>query len=219
MTRPLPTFKIWLAITMSFFCARSFSATQMEIDKTVSHLNRVNFIKGQFTQLKKLQGLTYSLKAQGHFIFWKNQGLYLATEKPFFNAFTITSAAMINWQETGEASIAQEQTGIIQHEINKTLLAFFSADIKAIEQKFSADWIFNNENWQLTLTPKLEIIQKNMRQAVIQGNRYMESLKLIAGNGDITTITFSAHEESKAPSAEECRRFYLSPQAACKMYQ
>jgi hypothetical protein len=214
----LPAIRIWLTLIAVFFCHCSFSATQVQIDKVVAELNGVNFVKGDFTQQKKLKGLKYPLKAQGHFIFWKNKGLYLATEKPFFNAFTITTTEMINWQENGDASVAHEQFGIVQHEINKTLLAFFGADVKLIQQRFDTEWAFDKENWQLTLMPKLEIIQKNMQQAVIQGSRYMQALRLVAGNGDITTIEFSSHEESGGPSALDCRWFYSDAKASCGIY-
>jgi outer membrane lipoprotein-sorting protein len=209
--------------TMIVFALLSFStatqaAEQTKIDQVVKQVNDIKFIKGQFTQLKKLQGVAYPLKAQGHFMFWKGQGFYLATEKPFFNAMTITGASMINWQADGTGTLAQEQIGIIQREVNKTLLAFFSADLELIQQRFSADWVFDKDNWQLTLTPKLDVIQKNMRSAVIQGNNYVQGLTVTAGNGDETTIEFNEQQERAEPSAAECRWFYLQEQDACSKF-
>src|SRR5690606_26022692 len=99
---------------------------------------------------------------QGTFVFWRGKGLYIATEKPFFNALTITGSDIITWQQNGTGTIAAEQTGLIQREINKTLLAFFSADIALIQQRFIDNWVFEEAQWQLTLTPRLELIKKNM---------------------------------------------------------
>ncbi len=203
----------------TLLCSPALAVNQVQIDKVITHLNGINFIQGQFTQQKKLTGLSYPLKAQGHFMFWKMQGLHLATEKPFFNAMTITSNAMINWQADGTGAIAQEQSGIIQREINKTLLAFFSADIALIQQRFSTEWIFDKEQWQLTLIPKLDIIQKNMRSAVIHGNNNLQGLTVVAGNGDETTIEFTSQIESAAPTAAECRWFSLQPQELCSAFK
>lgn len=213
--RPLHNIIVFalLSLTMA-----TQAAEQTKIDQVVKKINDIKFIEGQFTQLKKLQGVAYPLKAQGHFMFWKGQGFYLATEKPFFNAMTITGTSMINWQADGTGTLAQEQIGIIQREVNKTLLAFFSADIELIQQRFSADWVFDKDNWQLTLTPKLDVIQKNMRSAVIHGNNYVQGLTVTAGNGDETTIAFSAQQEHAEPRAAECRWFYLQAQDACSKF-
>jgi hypothetical protein len=91
-------------------------------------------------------------------------------------------------------------------------LAFFSADIDLIQQRFSAEWIFDKDNWQLTLTPKLDVIQKNMRTAVIHGDKYVQGLTVTAANGDETTIEFNSQQERSAPIAAECHWFYLPAQ-------
>jgi outer membrane lipoprotein-sorting protein len=208
------------AITLALlsFTMTTQAADQTKIDQVVKKVNDIKFIEGQFAQQKKLQGVAYPLKAQGHFMFWKGQGFYLATEKPFFNAMTITGTSMINWQADGTGTLAQEQIGIIQREVNKTLLAFFSADIELIQQRFSANWVFDKDNWQLTLIPKLDVIQKNMRSAVIHGNNYVQGLTVTAGNGDETTIEFSGQQERAEPSNAQCRWFYLQAQDACSKF-
>ena len=215
----LAFFNMLALLLGSLLCSIAFADNQAKIDKVITHLNGINFIQGQFIQQKKLAGLAYPLKAEGHFMFWKIHGLYLATEKPFFNAMTITGNAMINWQADGTGNVAQEQSGIIQREINKTLLAFFSADIALIQQRFSTEWIFEKENWQLTLIPKLDIIQKNMRSAVIHGNENLQGLTVVAGNGDATTIEFTSQTESAAPTAAECHWFYLQSQEPCVAFK
>ncbi len=208
-----------LLLTLSLFHSLVRADTQSQIDKVIARLNSISFVQGQFAQEKKLTGLAYALKAQGHFMFWKAQGLYLATDKPFFNAMTITSTSMINWQADGSGSIAQEQSGIVQREINKTLLAFFSADIALIQQRFNTTWVFDNDKWQLTLVPKLDVILKNMRSAVIHGDNNLQGLSVVAGNGDQTTLAFSAQIVRVAPSAADCRWFYLQAEEACNKFK
>src|SRR6478736_9060236 len=77
---------------------------QEKITATIEKLRSFNLVQGEFQQQKTLKGLSYPLKTQGHFVFWKSHGLYLANEKPFFNATTITTEAMINWQADGKGS-------------------------------------------------------------------------------------------------------------------
>jgi len=203
-----------LGVGLLLACATQ-ADTQAQIDQVVKRLSDIAVVQGGFNQQKKLQGLAYSLNAQGQFIFWRGQGLYIATEKPFFSAMTITGGDIINWQQNGTGSIATEQSGLIQREINKTLLAFFSADIALIQQRFIADWVFVQDKWQLTLTPRLDLIKKNMRTAVMNGDQFLQKLVVTAANGDETTIVFHSQVESAVPTSAQCHWFYLQPQDAC----
>lgn len=196
-------------------CCTAQADAQAQIDQVVKRLSEIEVVQGAFNQQKKLQGLAYSLNAQGKFIFWRAHGLYIATEKPFFNAMTITGSDIISWQQNGTGSIAAEQSGLIQREINKTLLAFFSADIALIQQRFIADWVFEQEQWQLTLTPRLDLIKKNMRIAVMNGDQFLQKLVVTAANGDETTIEFNSQVESAVPTSAQCHWFYVQPQDAC----
>ncbi|HEY0894343.1 MAG TPA: hypothetical protein VGE32_14880, partial [Cellvibrio sp.] len=125
---------------------------------------------------------------------------------------------IITWQPNGTGSVAAEQSGLIQREINKTLLAFFSADIALIQQRFIADWVFEQDKWQLTLTPRLELIKKNMRTAVMNGDQFLQKLVVTAANGDETTIEFNAQVESALPTSAQCRWFYVQAQEACTTF-
>lgn len=202
-------------------CA-AFADKQTQIDQVVKRLSEIQVVQGSFTQQKKLAGLAYPLNAQGTFIFWRDKGLYIATEKPFFNALTITGGEIITWQQNGTGTVAAEQSGLIQREINKTLLAFFSADIALIQQRFIDDWIFATEpaqeQWQLTLTPRLELIKKNMRTATMTGDQFLQKLVVTAANGDETIIEFNSQIESAAPAQAECRWFYVQPQEPCAAF-
>lgn len=210
--------KSLISVLLVFFVGQVQAATEEQVAKVLKQVNDIRFMEGQFIQQKKITGIDYPLKTQGQFMFWKGQGLYLVTEKPFFNAMTITGSGMIVWQADGSGALAQEQSGIIQREVNKTLLAFFSADIAAIEQRFNVEWRFDKEQWQLSLTPKLEVIQKNMRVAIIRGSQFMNELSVIAGNGDQTDLSFSGQQQSAQPTAAQCHRFYLPGEDGCNKF-
>ena len=180
------------------------------IQNVIQQLNSVTVIHGKFEQQKQLQGLDYPLTSSGHFIFWKAKGLYLASDTPFFNASTITPDNIIHWQENGTGSISEEQSGLIQREISRTLLAFFSADVALIEERFTTEWQFDGKNWQLLLAPRHDMVRKQMRSAELRGEDYIESLRIVGGNGDVTQLNFTDINSSDSPTQEQCRWFYLN---------
>ena len=180
------------------------------IQNIIQQLNSVTVIHGKFEQQKQLQGLDYPLTSSGQFIFWKEKGLYLASDKPFFNASTITPDNIIHWQENGTGSISEEQSGLIQREISRTLLAFFSADVALIEERFTTEWQYNGKSWQLLLTPRHDMVRKQMRSAELRGADYIESLRIVGGNGDVTQLNFTDINSSDSPTPVQCRWFYLN---------
>lgn len=179
------------------------------IQNVVQQLNSVTVIHGSFEQQKQLQGLDYPLTSSGQFIFWKEKGLYLASDKPFFNASTITADNIIHWQENGRGKISEEQSGLIQREISRTLLAFFSADVELIEARFTTQWEFDGNAWKLLLTPRHEMVRKQMRSAELRGENYIKSLRIEGGNGDVTQLKFTDIHSSGSPTPEQCRWFFL----------
>src|SRR5690606_32562979 len=114
-----------LAVLLLVLTELAFANSEENAMQTVvQQLNSVTVIHGKFEQQKPLQGLDSPLTSSGPFIFWKEKGLYLTSDTPFFNASTITPDNIIHWQENGTGSISEEQSGLIQREISRTLLAF-----------------------------------------------------------------------------------------------
>ena len=206
------TFRHLTLVLMVLICwAQTTIANEQseQISKALSQLSSVTLVHGEFKQQKNLAGLDHALQSEGNFIFWKNQGLYLENNIPFFNATTMTLDSMIQWNEDGSSVALEEKNGVIQREINKTLLAFFSADLELIRARFHTQWQFTEKGWTLTLVPQQAMVSQHMKDVTLQGDTYLTSLLVRAGNGDSTEMKFSNVQENKAPTYDQCRRFYL----------
>ena len=197
----------WLLLSwLCFFgCAARAEET---VQQVVDRLRAAQLVAGKFEQRQQLQGLDYPLQSAGEFIFWQGHGLYLAHRQPFFNASTFALDKILHWQEDGASAPTEEQNNLLQREISRTLLAFFNADMKLLEERFTTQWAFATEGWALTLVPRHEQVRKQMQQVVIRGDRYIQTLQLQAGNGDRTDLSLSAIVEAPAPNRAQCRWFY-----------
>lgn len=211
------TFFTHAALALLLTCAAIICKAQdsANSEQVVAHLNSVEFVQGKFAQEKTLKGISQPLKSNGRFMFWKNHGLFLATEKPFFNAMSLINGNMINWKADGSGTISQEQNALVQKEINKTLFSFFSADVPLIEQRFNTRWTFSEKHWELRLTPKLAMIEKSLKETRIVGSDNIESIDVIAANGDSTRIQFTEQHFSKSPTDSECHWFAFPPKERC----
>ena len=222
VTRIVNDWRLMLCVLLSLILSPKLLAgndtvgvgTDAAAESIIQSLKQRVIVTGDFKQEKTLSGLAYTLKSSGQFIFWQKQGLYLKTEKPFFNAFTITQNQLITWQTDGAGSIAKEHQGIVQREVNKTLFAILSADIPLIESRFNVRWLIDGDNWHLTLTPKLAVMQESLKQVVIDGSgsaakAQLHTVNLMAGNGDYTRIQFlnqSVVSKAEAISTEQAMR-------------
>lgn len=202
-----------VTLLMGLMIAASAHATTPSA--VIKRIGSSAFVMGNFEQKKQLQGVAYPLQANGHFLFWQSQGLYLHTETPFFNAFTVAQDGLIHWDAQGVGRVANEQSALFQREFNKTLLAFFRADLALIEQRFTATWSFNEAGWVLVLEPKLAVIKNVMTRVELSGSALLDAMTVVGANGDTTQLSFSDQQIAEGPTAAQCRWFFLTPEASC----
>ena len=200
-------------------CCSSIAVSETDnarIDQTVARFQSFAVITGKFTQEKKLAGVEKLLRSSGVFIFWRDQGLWLSTERPFQNAITISKEQLIHWNKNGQGKIVKDNSSLVQREINKTLLAFFGADIELIQDRFNLEWAFEGDShWQAKLTPKLESIKKYMSLVIIEGEYYLTKITVSFGEEDKTVIEFSEQMQTDTLDREMCRWFYFPADNHC----
>lgn len=185
----------------------------------VSRLRNIGVMTGSFVQERQLVGMSKPLSAEGEFVFWREQGLYQETQKPFFNAFSLVGDQLINWTEDGKGEVVKEQSALVQREINKTLLSFFNADIELIQQRFEVEWTFlENNRWALKMTPRIAAIAKQMKKVELHGDVFVSQLDVFGANGDITRLIFSSQKESQYPTRAQCEKFYIDAALACEKF-
>lgn len=205
---------VWICWLVCLLPLVGMAASEPKTPETVIEtLSAAMVTAGKFEQSKRLQGFNYDLTSRGRFIFWRDHGLYLETREPFFNATTLTPEAIWYWNADGSISSAQEPGGMVQREVNRTLLAFFSADKALIESRFATHWETSEQGWVLTLTPRLAVIGKHIKSVQLAGDVFLERLQLDAANGDRTILTFQDLSRQSQPAMSQCRRFFRQPDA------
>ncbi len=169
---------------------------------------------GDVEQTRQLSGFELPLQSRGHFVFWQDHGLYLETRQPFFNATTLTADAIWHWNEDGSLSPASQLGNAVQKEVNRTLLAFFSADLPLIRSRFEPHWqITSATDWTVTLIPRHAMIAAHVESVELSGGAFLDRLVLVAANGDTSRLQFSNVAFQQAPDLSQCRRFFQRDEA------
>jgi len=202
---------VWLLLLASLSpCAPVLAEIrENDIHAVEERLTQYPVIHGTFSQRKRLSGFDYDLESNGRFIFWQGRGLYLETQQPFFTAMTLSADQVFYWDKDGKATRASESSGLVQREINRTLLAFLGADITQIEQRFEIDWESRPASWTATLSPRRETTAAHIRSVRLKGTDFLESLYFETPNGDVIELTFSLAGQASSPTLEQCLRFFV----------
>ncbi|PCK01115.1 MAG: hypothetical protein COA42_23370 [Alteromonadaceae bacterium] len=226
--QPYYFFLAYTALVFALLCPRhsysDITPAEVSIDDISDRVQQANFLSGAFTQSRTLKGLTRPLISSGKFNFWRSEGLYWGTEKPFFSAATYKSDRVIGWTKQGLAS-SESVPNQIQKRVGKILLQIISSDVNALTKDFkvisSLRALKNTDNtdnlnpWKIELTPKQAITKKFIHTLTLVGDQFLQEVRIRAANGDETKILFSDTQAADAPNLDQCKLF-LSSEKTCQ---
>lgn len=157
-------------------------------------------LRGRFTQQRFLQGFNAPLRSTGSFILAPGRGFLWHAEAPF---------AMITAMGPG---------GIVQRIVGGATTHYPASRLPAIVRLYeifgaalSGDWqklaaVFDvrregtDKGWTATLTPlRAGNDGLPLRNVVVRGSRYVDSVEVTRANGDWDRIEFSQQAPSRAP--------------------
>lgn len=220
MNNPVPVFVITLAV----FCS-TLTPTQrvyagdaaITSEQLSRQITQHQIVRGRFEQWRTLTGIPRPIRSSGHFIYWRDHGLYWETGKPISQASTFTPDAIIHWQSGIDLQQTKRQSdkssSPVQKQISRILLAVFGGDIQSLEKLFNSYWSTDQEQktkqWTVELTPTAASIKRVVEKITLSGGDYISNLNLDASNGDTTRIHFTDLGASVYPTANDCPYFDL----------
>lgn len=175
-------------------------------------------VSARFVQERSIKGMSRPLTTAGTMLMSREHGIVWEQVKPFALSTIITPDKMIQVSGKKTQVITREEqpqlfnlTGIIK--------AVLTQDQKTLEQNFSynftpldsaatgTDGGTGGGNWQLTLTPVKEPLNRIFEQIVITGTTVVTKVILKDRQGDTTNITFTDHETGTALSPVQLQKF------------
>ena len=182
-------------------------ADQTKLKDAISQKLKTNdLVTGQFIQKKALKGFPRPITSTGNFFYWRNQGLYWETNKPFSQGITFMPKDVLHWKN-GKQENSKKKTDSTQKHISKILLAIFNGDLTRLERFFKTQWESEKTNWKIELTPANNAVKETLQAITLSGNDYIDSLEIINTNGDSTHISFQEVAPLNAPPHEKCAFF------------
>ncbi|QWL06446.1 outer membrane lipoprotein carrier protein LolA [Shewanella algae] len=186
------------------------AATEQALQQLSTKMALSDSSRGQFEQVRWLRVLKQPLRSSGEFLFQRELGMLWQQQTPFGNLLLLKQGELIQQDSQGKLSVTKADAGpaAMAEMLPRMMQSLLSGDIQALSQGFEL-YLLNDQagHWQLGLKAKEQTMAALLPQMVLEGNQDLESLTLLAKNGDISQIFFSELDKSPLNDSERARFF------------
>jgi hypothetical protein len=168
-------------------------------------------LRGRFVQERHLAGFASPLRSEGSFVLVPGTGLIWRGEKPFPNTTVLSPNGILQLANNQEAlRLPASRLPGLSH-LYETLGAAVSGDIKPLQQTFTVVQEPGTQ-WKIILTPLHpdNPAMAQLKSLALTGGRFVDTVDVDKGTGDIDHITFlDQHVEKANLTADEKKLFAL----------
>jgi hypothetical protein len=163
-------------------------------------------VRGNFTQIKTLSGVSKKLNSEGFFIIDKSMGIVWITEKPIYQTLKVSGSGIRIGNKSGVLMNLDARSEPSVKYINELVLAIFSGNMSALERLFNYAGDVTAKGWSLELMPK-NTASSLFKKITIVGSSSISRISFISKDGDLTEVIFSDVRLATVLSKDETLQF------------
>ena len=165
-------------------------------------------LRGEFEQTKTIKGFRNALVSHGEFLVARGQGVWWHTQQPFESTLVVTRTRLFTRAADGTSANVMDaaaEPGLRQ--VNELVFSLLSADLDTLADRFDiAGQAVGATGWTLTLTPRDRQVARFLAKATLDGDRFVQSVRIDDAGGGATQIRFSHQAPSDALSPADAAR-------------
>lgn len=164
----------------------------------------VPVLRGAFEQRKTVKGFRNPLVSSGEFVVARQRGVIWRTLVPFASSLVVTRDRVVARQADGTVAKrlnANEEPAV--RAVSETLFGVMAADLSALVQRFDVSGESRPEGWRLLLLPRDAGLARWIQRVELEGDRFLQSVRLHEASGDLTAIRLARHVTGTALAADE----------------
>lgn len=165
------------------------AAAQPDLAQAVrERLQRPEWLRGDFTQTKKVPGFAKPLVSTGNFVAARGRGVLWRTLKPFASELRLTQheiRATQGGQTAMRLDAAREPAVRV---INTLMFALLNGDVGSLADLFELSGGTQGATWRLALVPKPGALQQVLKRVELEGDGFVRRIQLFEANGDESVI-------------------------------
>ena len=166
-------------------------------------------LRGEFEQVKTLQGFRNPLRSRGSFVLARRRGVIWTTREPFPSAVVATRDRVYSEEADGRREMLVDGSSAPDASaINTLLLAMIGGDVDALATRFVLrETLLADGAWELELLPRSDDLKRALKRIELAGDRYVRRASIEEAGGDKSEIRFEPSESAPAElsTAESAR--------------
>lgn len=191
---------VMTAFASLFFMANSAAAnasdvshpelSQAELMEMSQRVSTPAVLRGQFTQVKTINGMLRPLTSTGQFVYSKDAGLLWQVQQPFASTLIMSPQKIVEIDDLGNRKTltAGDNPGMAL--FMKIFLAIAGGDLTTLQDYFAVHGEVHTTPWLLELAPTDPELKKLLRKAEINGAELLQGVRVDEANGDSSVITY-----------------------------
>ena len=156
----------------------------------VQTLSSVKKQEGSFIQKRIVQKIQRVFESSGTFLISGKDGVILNVEKPFASRSEISKEKMIQVFPDGTSVEMNAANNAVFREIAASVQAVFNGNLESLQQKFDIYFVTQKKKWTIGLRPKEKMIQKALASILLEGQKNLEKVEMLDGEGNILSYEF-----------------------------
>lgn len=156
----------------------------------VQTLSSVKKQEGSFIQKRIVQKIQRVFESSGTFLISGKDGIILNVEKPFASRSEISKEKMIQVFPDGTSVEMNAANNAVFREIATSVQAVFNGNLESLQQKFDIYFVTQKKKWTIGLRPKEKMIQKALASILLEGQKNLEKVEMLDGEGNILSYEF-----------------------------
>lgn len=151
-------------------------------------LQQPEWLRGDFTQTKKVPGFAKPLVSTGNFVAARGRGVLWRTLKPFASELRLTQNEIRATQGGQTAMKLDASREPAVRVINTLMFALLNGDVSGLAELFELSGSTKGAGWQLALVPKPGALQQVLKKVELEGDGFVRRIQLFEANGDESLI-------------------------------
>ncbi|MBW8843486.1 MAG: outer membrane lipoprotein carrier protein LolA [Burkholderiales bacterium] len=162
-------------------------------------LQQPEWLRGEFTQTKKVPGFAKPLVSRGDFVLARGRGVLWRTVKPFASELRLTQNE-IRATQGGQTAMRLDAAREPAVRLITTLMfSLLNGDVSGLADVFELNGSVKGAGWQLSLSPKPGPLQQVLKKVELEGDGFVRRIQLFEANGDESLIQLTGQRVDAAP--------------------
>lgn len=157
-------------------------------------------LRGNFVQLRIMQGFDKPLRSEGHFTVAPPDGLIWEVAKPFSIVTVITAKGLVQHSGGAETVNFSADKMPFVAQLFDMISSVLTGDRSALEKKFSVEQSGTPESWRIKLVPRKKTDPlMPFSEIRVAGDRFVKTVTMVRPNGDSDVLTFDGMTLTSGP--------------------